>query len=322
MSTPDLLMSRPIWIGSFANEFKKQTGVDVEIGKLTDEKYRNKYKSAIEAATEHADNEVVQAGSTVNPFQKAAKMNVDPSSPTYKKLFARANNFLTNFMITEFSTARAAVYSLVSEGRMPKKKAASVLIGVYMRVVMYTLLQNAISGMFYGALGYDDEDEETITWDDVVQAASSGLISLLINRNFGNIFKMAENYGVEKMNEEYGDFLRSGEDYDPYKHSLVFNKIQDKDIARKGPLRIAAVNLAGPYGKTVETAYKIEDIVKAESKEIKSMKDARSEVMKRPKIEKMKNEVLFNVATGSGLIPFAKDIRPIVSGKYKKKGED
>ena len=322
MSTPDLLMSRPIWIGSFANEFKKQTGVDVEIGKLTDEKYRNKYKSAIEAATEHADNEVVQAGSTVNPFQKAAKMNVDPSSPTYKKLFARANNFLTNFLITEFSTARAAVYSLVSEGRMPKKKAAAVLIGVYMRVVMYTLLQNAISGMFYGILGYDDDDEETITWDDVVQAASSGLISLLINRNFGNIFKIAENYGVEKMNEEYGDFLRSGEDYDPYKHSLVFNKIQDKDIARKGPLRIAAVNLAGPYGKTVETAYKIEDIVKAESKEIKSMKDARSEVMSRPKIEKMKDEVLFNVATGSGLVPFAKDIRPIVSGKYKKKGED
>jgi predicted component of type VI protein secretion system len=322
MSTPDLLMSKPIWFGSFANEFKKQTGVEIDFSKLTDEKYRNKYKSAIEAATEHADNEVVQAGSTVNPFQKAAKMNVDPSSPTYKKLFARANNFLTNFMITEFSTARAAVYSLVSEGRMPKKKAAAVLIGVYMRVVMYTLLQNAISGIFYGALGYDDDDEETITWDDVVQAASSGLISLLINRNFGNIFKMAENYGVEKMNEEYGDFLRSGEDYDPYKHSLVFNKIQDKDIARKGPLRIAAVNLAGPYGKTVETAYKIEDIVKAESKEIKSMKDARSEVMSRPKIEKIKNEVLFNVATGSGLVPFAKDIRPIVSGKYKKKGED
>lgn len=322
MSTPDLLMSRPIWIGSFANEFKKQTGVDVEIGKLTDEKYRNKYKSAIEAATEHADNEVVQAGSTVNPFQKAAKMNVDPSSPTYKKLFARANNFLTNFLITEFSTARAAVYSLVSEGRMPKKKAAAVLIGVSMRVVMYTLLQNAISGMFYGALGYDDEDEETITWDDVVQAASSGLISLLINRNFGNMFKMIENYGVEKMNEEYGDFLRSGEDYDPYKHSLAFNKIQDKDIARKGPLRIATVNMSGPYGKTVETAWKINDIVQAESKEIKSMKDARSEVMKRPKIEKMKDEVLFNAAIGTGLVPFAKDIRPIVSGKYKKKGED
>jgi hypothetical protein len=332
VSTPDKLMSTPIWFGSFVNEFKKQTGAEIDFSKITDERYRNKYKSALNAATEYADNEVIQAASTVNPFQKAAKLNVDKSKPTYRKFLTTVNNYLTNFMITEFSTARAAVYSLISEGRMTKKKGAQVLAGVYLRVVTYTLLANSITGIFYAALGFDDDDEEeALTWDKVVQAATGGFISLLINRNFGNLFKMAENYGVEELNKEYGDLLRSGEDYDPYKHILVFNKIKDRDVA-KSPIKTLTVNLAGPYGETVKSAWKINDLIEYDARYVgrkgsekftqKGKDFSIGGRKKAARMEDLRNDVIFRVGAGSGLVPFAKDIKPIMSGRYKKKGED
>ena len=330
VSTPDRLMSIPVWYGSFANEFKRRTGEDIEFSKITDERYRNKYKAALDAATDYADNEVVQAASTVNPFQKAAKLNVDKSKPTYRRFIATVNNYLTNFMITEFNTARAAAYSLVTEGRIPKPKAAAMLTGVYLRVVTYTLMANIITGGFYSLLGFDkdDEEEEELTWDDVVRAAAGGFISMLVSRNFGNIFKIVENYGIEQLNEEYGDMLRQGEEYDPYKHSLVFNKIKEKEIT-KDPLKTLSVNFAGPYGETVKGVWKINDLIEYENRA--SGKNKFSEMKKRmslsgrrkaERMEEMKNDVIFRVGAGSGLIPFAKDIKPIMSGRYKKKGED
>lgn len=333
VSTPDKLMSKPIWFGSFANEFKNQTGEDIDFSKITDERYRNKYKAALDAATDYADNEVIQAASTVNPFQKAAKLNVDRSKPAYRRFFATVNNYLTNFMITEFSTARAAAYSLVSEGRMSKPKAAAVLTGVYLRVISYTLLSNAITGMFYGALGFDDDDDEEkgLTWDKVIQSATGGFISLLVSRNFGNLFKMVENYGIEELNEEYGDMLRSGEQYDPYKHSLVFNKIKEKDIA-KDPIKALSVNLAGPYGESVKGAWKINDLIqydaryvgrKGQEKFSQKKKDfSIGGFRKAKRMEELRDDIIFRVGAGSGLVPFAKDIKPIMSGRYKKKGED
>jgi hypothetical protein len=330
VSTPDRLMSIPVWYGSFANEFNRRTGEDIEFSKITDERYRNKYKAALDAATDYADNEVVQAASTVNPFQKAAKLNVDKSKPTYRRFIATVNNYLTNFMITEFNTARAAAYSLVTEGRIPKPKAAAMLTGVYLRVVTYTLMANIITGGFYSLLGFDkdDEEEEELTWDDVVRAAAGGFISMLISRNFGNMFKIVENYGIEQLNEEYGDMLRQGEEYDPYKHSLVFNKIKEKEIT-KDPLKTLSVNFAGPYGETVKGVWKINDLIEYENRA--SGKNKFSEMKKRmslsgrrkaERMEEMKNDVIFRVGAGSGLIPFAKDIKPIMSGRYKKKGED
>ena len=273
---------------------------------------------------------MVQAASTVNPFQKAAKLNVDKSKPTYRRFIATVNNYLTNFMITEFNTARAAAYSLVTEGRIPKPKAAAMLTGVYLRVVTYTLMANIITGGFYSLLGFDkdDEEEEELTWDDVVRAAAGGFISMLVSRNFGNIFKIVENYGIEQLNEEYGDMLRQGEEYDPYKHSLVFNKIKEKEIT-KDPLKTLSVNFAGPYGETVKGVWKINDLIEYENRA--SGKNKFSEMKKRmslsgrrkaERMEDMKNDVIFRVGAGSGLIPFAKDIKPIMSGRYKKKGED
>ena len=151
---------------------------------------------------------------------------------------------------------------------------------------------------------------------------------MLVSRNFGNIFKIAENYGIEKLNEEYGDMLRQGEEYDPYKHSLVFNKIKEKEIA-KDPLKTLSVNFAGPYGETVKGVWKINDLIEYENR--LSGKNKFSEMKKRmslsgrrkaERMEDMKDDVIFRVGAGSGLIPFAKDIKPIMSGRYKKKGED
>jgi hypothetical protein len=323
MSTPDMLVSRPIWVGAMANEFKRQTGVSIDFSRMYDERYRNKYKSAIEAARRVADEEVKMAGSTQNPFDKAAKMSVDTDQSAAKVLAKRMNNFLTNFQMFEFSTARAALYSLVTDGRMGKKKAAAVLAGIELRLIMYSLLGSTITAAFYGLAGYEkDDEEEELTWDKLIRSMTSAQIALLVGRNFGNLTKMGQNYAIEELNKENGQMLRDGEEYNPYKHSVVFNKISEKDIEKKGPVRMASVNLSGPYQNIVETAWKVDDISKNEAKTPRSMSQAKKKAREAIKLEPVLDEVLINTASQAGYLPLARDFRPILKGQYKKKGED
>jgi hypothetical protein len=323
MSTPDMLVSRPIWVGAMANEFKRQTGVSIDFSRMYDERYRNKYKSAIEAARRVADEEVKMAGSTQNPFDKAAKMSVDTDQSAAKVLAKRMNNFLTNFQMFEFSTARAALYSLVTDGRMSKKKAAAVLAGIELRLIMYSLLGSTITAAFYGLAGYEkDDEEEELTWDKLIRSMTSAQIALLVGRNFGNLTKMGQNYAIEELNKENGQMLRDGEEYNPYKHSVVFNKISEKDIEKKGPVRMASVNLSGPYQNIVETAWKVDDISKNEAKTPRSMSQAKKKAREAVKLEPVLDEVLINTASQAGYLPLARDFRPILKGQYKKKGED
>jgi len=92
ISTPDKMIMRPMWFGSFANKFKSITGENVNFEKIAanDEKYMQQYKNAIEESKTTADERSVMVGSTDNSFMGILKGSVKPNQSFTLKAF---NNF-------------------------------------------------------------------------------------------------------------------------------------------------------------------------------------------------------------------------------------
>lgn len=100
---------------------------------------------------------------------------------------------------------------------MTKQKAAAVLAGITTRSVIYqVMVANMGAGLVGAVLGlaFDWEDEEEVDEKSYLQMLGRGLANVFVGytvgRNFGNVVRGMVNFGVEKINEEYLDFLRNG----------------------------------------------------------------------------------------------------------------
>jgi len=114
ISTPDKIVMRPMWFGTFAKEFKKVSGKDVDFNKIevNDEAYMLDNKAAIEQATEKADELTTYIGAADNPYMGILKGTSKPNDSVSKKAFNNFNNFMTRFLIFEFVTARTALNAM------------------------------------------------------------------------------------------------------------------------------------------------------------------------------------------------------------------
>lgn len=310
ISTPDKLVMRPVWFGSFANEFKRQTGVDIDFNKIgaNDEAYMNKYSEAISNARNFADEKSVLAGASDNPFMGIIKGSNNADQGYIKKIYNNFNNFMTRFAIYEFAAARQGIYAAMGDGTLTRKEGAALLAGVATRMTTYTLLTKVLGGLVLSLFGIDDEDEETEKsfMQKFGQSLASTATSLIIGRDFGNAVKTISNFGVEKVNEEFFTDLRNGE-YDPYEDAISYSSVPKGRPGKPVDFGDIALMFTGsftPFAKTIDLGVR------------KAFEDAKKEPAA---IERQKNEILvrlpIEVLGNIGLIPMYKDVKNIVVGK-------
>jgi hypothetical protein len=329
ISTPDKIVSRPIWFGTFARDFRKITGQDVDFQKIAsnDEAYMSLYADAIEKARNNADESSVRAASSNNGFMASLRGKNLKTDSAFKIVLNRFNNFLTNFMIYEYITARTGIMAAMGNGTISRGKGLRMIAGVTTRMMVYSLLLTSMSkGLSNMVLGPDEdekeEDEKSIL-QRITQAFASAGTSLLFGRDFGNVARLAVNYGIEKTNEKYLDVLRNGE-YNPYKDALTYSVIpvgkEDKFSASD-----MMVALSGPFSPMLKTmSFAGEKYAEAAREEQKKKEepmpwDYLTKDLQSGKLtqERFDNEVGVRIPLefvgNLGLIPFYKDIHKVVN---------
>ena len=325
ISTPDKLIMRPLWFGAFANEFKKQTGKDADFDLIAsnNEAYMNANKDALARASDYADQTSVFAGASDNAFMGILKGVPNKNQSSFVRYFNTFNNFMTRFLIYEFVTARTGIYAAMGNGAISKKQGAALLAGATTRMVAYSvlvpMLNELMISVFNSLTGRPDEEEEDEKSfaQRIAQGTTSAATSLLLGRDFGNIVKAPIAYGVERVNQEYLDFLRNGE-YDSYKDQIMFTQIPVGGESSKGvSIEDFAINMLGPTAPTVRSlAFAVEKYTAEDKKEAGAIKRQDMEKYVRIPLE---------LAGQAGFVPLYKDIRKILLNEmYKdlRKAED
>jgi hypothetical protein len=312
ISTPDKMVMRPIWFGSFATEFKRLTGNDVDFDKIAknDEKYMAANKEAIDESRNTADQKSVLAGATDNAFMGILKGTPKPNQSAMLRGFNLFNSFMTRFLIYEYVTARTGIMAAMGNGSISQRQGVALLGAVATRMTLYTLLTNILGEAMVGLFVDDDDaDDEKTLLQKIGQAMASSATSMLIGRDFGNATKGLLNEGVEYMNENYLDFLRKG-DYDPYKDAIQYTIMPPERKGKKAAFGDMLMNMMGPFGPSIKT---LELAIRKATEPEKKETAAQQRVEKEKQI-RIPLEVLGNL----GMIPLYKDVRKIVNKELYK----
>ena len=307
LSTPDKMISRPLFFGTFAKIFKQETGQDMDVDKISnnDQEYMTKYADAIKAAKIAADKKVTQAATSNDPFSGVLKNQLSDTDNNFMTFYKTINSYMSRFSINEFATARQAVASMIGQGEESAIKGGAKLAGVMTRMSLYVVMYKALASMFNGMLGLDDEDETDYKELGIRQLAGAG-ISLITRGASGNVPMMLPNYGIELLNEEYGEQLglwsdKDGEGYNSFKHSIIFSVINQQSLESKGFFKSAASVLAGPLSPQVMAAGRIAELLIA----MKAGGTAGDKAAKKFFSERTAIEAAGIV----GAMPFYKDLR-------------
>ena len=311
ISSPDKMIMKPIWFGSFANAFKEAAGVEVDLDKIAknDEAYMTKYAEAIKTAQVKADENSVQAGATTNPYQTFLKGKTNKNQSISARAFNIFNNFMQNFLIFEYMTARTGINAAVGNGMINKIQGAKMIAGVTSRMVLYTLLVKVMGSGLIGLFSDEEEEEKKDIDKQVGQAVLSAFSTLLLGRDFGNVTKSLINIGVENFNEQNLEMLRDGE-YDPYKDALQYTITAGRREYKGYDLGKIMLNLFGPYTPAIKTL----SFGVSKLGEPKRKTKAARERQEREISERLPLEILGNL----GLIPIYKDVRKEVIGTIYK----
>jgi hypothetical protein len=252
----------------------------------------------------------VFTGATDNAFMDIAKGKSLPNQGTIIKAFNTINGFMQKFMIYEYITARTALMASIGKGNISKKEGAAMLGGVVTRIIMYSMLSKTMSSLIAKAFGGgdDDEEDEKTFLQSLGQGGASALSSLLLGRDFGAITKTFISFGVEKVNENYLDFLRNG-DYDPFKDNIERSAIPT-DLTKDSGFDNFLINMSGPLSPLLKTTKLVwKNIYGPEKKEQAAIERQKNERMYRIPLEILGN---------AGLIPIYKDVRNVVNSVLYK----
>ena len=312
ITTPDKAIMRPIWFGSFATNFKKETGKDVDFEKIAanDEAYISENKEAIDKARDAADERSVITGASNNAFTGILKGTSKPNQSNFIKGFNNFNNFMSRFLIYEYTSARTGIMAAMGNGSLSRKQGIALLGAVTTRMTVYSLLSKALGGGLIGLLfGDDDEEDEKSLDKSIGQALTSTFTSLLFNRDFGNATKSIINYGLERINENYLQALREG-DYDPYKDAIQYSTVPIEKKGKQTGVYDYVESAAGAYGPAIKTTNLI---IKTYSEEDKKEADA---IQRQKDVKNIR--IPLEVLGNAGFIPLYKDIRKEVMKEIYK----
>jgi hypothetical protein len=322
ITTPDKLVTRPMWFGSFATEFKKITGQEVDFNKIAenDAEYMEKFEEAINEAKRKADDNTVLIGATDNPLMgilKNKKRASDKGFPS--SILKTVNTFMQRFLLFEYNAFRKGMYAAMGRGDISRGRGARLMLAVSARMTIYTTLMPILASLIFGD---DDEDEDESIYTRVYRGIVSTMTNLFIGRDFGAIVKMIQNGFIEWANKEYGRDLglREGK-YDPFKNQVQFNIIPPEKSYKETDIASDILpNMLGPYTPLVKS------LIFSGNKLFFSKPKKEEEAIERQRREK-KERIPLELLGLTGLVPFYKDIRKklnedIYKGLRKKDSDE
>jgi hypothetical protein len=307
ISTPDKIMMRPLWFGSFEKAFTDFAGTKPDYDKIAanDADYMIQNKEALEASGRVADEKVVMAGNVENPYMNALRTHISSDMSGLAKTFKMFDNFMLKFQIGEFLTARRGIQAMMGNSNISKAQGAKLMAAVVTRMTIYTVMSKMAAEFFYGLfLDDEEEDDDKSFAQKLGQGLASTFTSLFLGRDFGNIARSMINYGVEKVNEKYLDFLRDG-DYDPYEDAIQYSFIPPEKKGKSLEAFDIIANMSGPYSPAVKSL----DFVTKKLTEEPKKEAAAIERQGQEKTVRVPLEILGNL----GYVPFYKDIRAMVN---------
>jgi len=311
LSTPDMAISRPMYFQTFVNEFQKITGEKLTSDDLQaiadgDTKILEQYPDAVSKARDVADTAVERLSGTTNPFKQPLKYQLNVGDDIFAKAYKKANKYMASFYSVENNTATEGVVALFYSGEITRRQATALLamittrMSVYMS--LYAMLQSLFDELISNALGLRQEEEEDEDYGLLTARQAVGSIStLILRRNLGSVSSIPIMYGIEKVNEEYLDALRGGDEYDKFKNGMVYVPIREG----KSPVEQGVSMLSGAKGPAINTISRLATVVAGV---FGSDKQETRDQYKEELLNRMSIEVLGNV----GLLPFYKDIRRMV----------
>jgi hypothetical protein len=306
ITTPDKLVTRPMWFGSFATEFKKITKEEVNFDKIAenDAEYMEKFEKAINEAKRKADDNTVIIGATDNPLMGILKNKKRLSDSVVQTAFKTINTFMQRFLLFEYNAFRKGMYAAMGSGEISRLQGLKLMGAVAARMTLYTSLMPIMTSLMMQAFGYDDDDDESI-YRKIYRNMLTTATTLFIGRDFGGVIKIAQNFIIEKANEKYGEDLgiRDGA-YDPFKNSVQFNIVPPNKPYKDTEIWDVVPNLAGPYSPLIKTIALTFNTLHGKEKETEEAKERR-----RRTIEERIPLEIFGVM---GLIPFYKDLRRVL----------
>lgn len=317
LSKPDQLVSRPMWIGTFASEFEAATGKKPDFEKIAgnDSDYMESNREAITAATNEADNVMVEAVSSSNPYDGIQRNAIKPSSNWLTSFFKTFNSFMTRFPTYEYNSAVRAVNSLTGNGMLTKAEGAKLLGALSSRLMIYGMMTQTMLPFAYkgiaNVLGYpagvsieDDEND-----DNMLQVLTNELFSaiamLTVNRNIGNVAKAPINYALENFNKNYLEGITYEGEYDGFGDNIVYPLLPIDDKSFKPTYQSIIENASGPLSPMVKTGFRT---FTAADRLTNSKREETKEKYRKELITRTPIEVFGNL----GYIPFYRDVRKVM----------
>ena len=316
MAGGDRVISRPIWISKFANEFqqnvKNDLGEDInlsvkdfdEISNGTSKYLKSKYRKAREKAVTDSDRTVINISTSANPFNAIAK-NVKRGD--VKDYYRTINSFMANFTLNEYATARQAIGALVNSGEMSPSRAGFLLTGVLARmssyVIAYGILADLMDEEIFEAPKEEDEKLDSLIYRQLI----GSVMTLMFRQNLGNIPSLPVNLGIEEFNKQYLQELRDGKPYNSYDNSIVYSLIT-LDRLDKGIDKQILPILTGPYVEYYKTARRAIELYNRT--QTRKTKEARDRAVKE-----LEEVIVPQIIGQLGFIPLYKDY---IRSKRKK----
>ena len=258
LSTPDKLVMRVFWTGSFVNELSELTGEKIgkeQLQKISqDAEYKAKYKEEIKKAKRFADKNAVLVGNSSNPFTGAlAGRSKGKNEGAIDEALRTYNNFLVSFMRMEWTAFRKGMQLAFTEDSTPKEKRRghALMTAAAGRVLLYPMAIALTTATGAYIVGADDDDERGIV-EKLLQNLSSMFVSLFLGRGSGQISRAVINFSSELLNKEIREGM--GMDYDAYKNSIAYSPVP-VDMGNQRDFQIVKA-LAGGLGGPISPQLK------------------------------------------------------------------
>ena len=322
LSYPDQMIGRPLYLGEFVRVFEEETGIRLtednirEMAKGPGEsKYLSQeYAEAINKAAIAADKQAIMSTTSRNPILAIEKFKRKKDAGAFQEIYREANAFMSNFFAFEYTTARTAVNALFNQGAISNKQALGLLLGITMRMSMYQIIYKVLSDNVDQAFREKDEDDIDETQeivDETARSLTGSILTLLTRQTMGNVPFAAIAYGLERFNENNLGILRSDEEYDAFKHSIVYSQLGKKDLESENLMTNLATLFAGPYGTILRRSERALELI--QRTQTRKTESARQEAQ-----DELNRNIILDISGNAGLLPFYKDVRRIINAKRNK----
>ena len=322
LSYPDQMIGRPLYLGEFVRVFEQETGIRLtedDIREMAEGPGKSKYLTeeyadGINKASIAADKQAIMSTTSRNPILAIEKFKRKKDAGAFREIYREANAFMSNFFAFEYTTARTAVNALFNQGAISQKQALGLLLGITMRMSMYQIIYKVLSDNVDQAFRERDEDDIDETQelvDETARSLTGSILTLLTRQTMGNVPFAAIAYGLERFNENNLGILRSDEEYDAFKHSIVYSQLGKKDLESENLMTNLATLFAGPYGTLIRRSERALELY--QRTQTRKTESARQQAQ-----DELNRNIILDVSGNAGLLPFYKDVRRIINAKRNK----